>query len=283
MAAQLPDDRGTVVERLRLTKHEGTGNDFLVALDAEGRLELSPGEIRTLCDRHRGVGADGLIVVRPGSATELEMLLWNADGSRAEVSGNGLRCLAQAAVEARLVQRRRFRVHTGAGVRSVDYQPGPRRGVGSACVGMGEVVLGAALTDEHTGRPARQASIGNPHLVVLFDHPGELAIEELGPKIEAAQPGGLNVELIAPRPGARGELVLAVWERGVGLTLACGTGSCAAAAAARAWGLVGDEVRVHNPGGVLDVRLGPGEPAAATLSGAVRKVADIELDRPVLT
>ena len=265
-----------------MAKHEATGNDFLVLLDPSAATGLSPLEVRTLCDRHRGVGADGVIRVRPGTAADLEMELWNADGSQAEVSGNGLRCLAQAAVETGLVTKRRFRVATAAGVRSVDYQPGPRAGVGSASVDMGEVVLGPLVTEEHTGRPARHASIGNPHLVVLFDHPGELAIEELGPKIEASHPGGLNVELIAPRPGTSDELVLTVWERGVGRTLACGTGSCAAAAAARAWGLTGDQVRVKNPGGVLDVRLGPGDPSPVVLAGPVRKVADLRVDRRVL-
>lgn len=277
-----PDERDPAEQRLSLTKHEGAGNDFLVVLDPEPGLELRPAEIRTLCDRHRGVGADGVIVVRPGTSTDLAMLLWNADGSMAEISGNGVRCLAQAAYESGLVQKRRFTLETGAGIRTVDYQPGPRPGVGSACVEMGQVLLGDSITDEHTGRPARHASIGNPHLVVLFDHPSELAIDELGPKIEASQPGGVNVELIAPHPGAADLLVLAVWERGVGKTLACGTGSCAAAAAARAWGLVGDKVRVRNPGGFLDVRLGPGEPMSAVLAGPVRKVAEVGVDRRVL-
>ena len=264
---------------LRLTKHHGAGNDFLVMLDPDGQRSLSCEEARVLCDRHRGIGADGILRVMSGSdGAALTMELRNADGAVAEMSGNGIRCLAQAAVEAGLVAPPRFTVATAAGVRTVDYEPGAAPGTAWASVDMGPVTLGEDQPQESPGRRARRAEVGNPHLVLFGPDPVGVDVTGLGPRLEAMEPGGLNVEFVA-RTETPDELVLRVWERGVGETLACGTGSCAAAEAARSWGLVGDTVRVQNPGGPLVVTLGarPGDPV--TLAGPVRKVADVVLDR----
>src|SRR6202046_4227875 len=106
---------------MRASKHEGAGNDFIVVLDPDDTLRLSVGQVRLLCDRRRGVGADGVIRVGPGrEGAELSMELHNADGGSAEMSGNGIRCLAQAAVDAGLVTPPRFRVATAGGARTVD-------------------------------------------------------------------------------------------------------------------------------------------------------------------
>ncbi|MGH9089143.1 MAG: diaminopimelate epimerase [Acidimicrobiales bacterium] len=254
---------------LELSKHEGAGNDFLVAL---GPAPAGPELARALCDRRRGVGADGLIVVVPGEpggagvpGADLSMRLWNADGSEAEMSGNGIRCLAQAAVIAGLVSPPRFTVATAAGVRSVDYEPGPGAADATASVDMGEVRLGADLPDLR----ATEVDVGNPHLVVLVDDVDAVDLRSLAAELAPDYPRGVNVEVVAPRPGG---LAMRVWERGAGETLACGTGSCAAAAAARHWGLVGDRVQVVNPGGPLEVRL---EGTTAVLAGPVRRVAGV--------
>ncbi|HEX3946625.1 MAG TPA: diaminopimelate epimerase [Acidimicrobiales bacterium] len=286
--------------RLVLSKHHGAGNDFLVVVDPDDRARLTDGQVRALCDRHVGLGADGVIRVgvgrhpgRPGSdgagsrATDLWMELRNADGGEAEMSGNGIRCLAQAAVDAGLAAPPQFTVDTPAGVRTVEYRPGSAAGTAWASVDMGVVRLGAEEPDligsaGLPGRQARRVDVGNPHLVLLGpEDPSAIDVAEIGAGLEAVTPGGVNVEFVAAGPGPD-ELQLRVWERGVGETLACGTGSCAAAAAARSWGLVGDVVLVHNPGGALEVRLGPADDDPVTLAGPTRWVADVSVDLAVL-
>ncbi len=263
-------------DTLQLHKHEGAGNDFLVVIAPEATFALSPTTVRALCDRRRGLGADGVIVVHRGDGeADLGMVLANADGSEAEMSGNGIRCLAQAAVGAGLVAPPRFTVATAAGVRRVHFTPGEAPALARATVEMGVVALGPG-TDEPGGRRTRRVDVGNPHLVVWGDDPARVDLAAEGVRRQAGAPGGTNVEFVAPG-GAADELVLRVWERGVGETLACGTGSIAAAAAARGWGVCGDRVTVRNPGGVLEVTLGgAGEPAL--LGGPVRKVADVAVD-----
>jgi diaminopimelate epimerase len=263
------------------TKHEAAGNDFLVVLDPDDALRLSAAQVRLLADRHRGVGADGIIRVGPGrDGCELSMDLRNADGSPAEMSGNGMRCLAQAAVDAAMVSPPRFRVATAAGVRTVDYAPGPEAGRATASVDMGPVTLGPEQPHQFDGRRARTVDVGNPHLVLLGADTASVDVAELGPKIQSGFDGGINVEWITVAYDDAGPLLdFRVYERGAGETLACGTGSVAAAAAACSWGAVTPEgvVRVRNPGGVLDVVLGSRRGDSARLAGPVRKVADVEV------
>ena len=318
---------------ISMTKLEAAGNDFLVVLDdSRGEhVSLTPAQVRALCDRHRGVGADGLIVGRlvapraraaagargdgspeagplgaradgspeagllGAAPADLEMVLHNADGSEAEMSGNGIRCLVHAAVLAGLVVGGDVRVSTGAGLRTVFYEPGaepgdePGAGGGAwARVSMGPVRLGREVESVLPGTRARLADVGNPHLVVIGDVALEAVdLEALG--AASAQVAGRPVNLEVVRPGRGGaDLELRVLERGVGETLACGTGSCATAAVARAFGMVGSVVQVDNPGGRLEVRLGDAADAGdgagdggfdwAELGGPVRKVADVEVD-----
>lgn len=271
--------------RLRLTKHHGAGNDFLVTLDAEGTAPLVPELVAALCDRHRGVGADGVIRVFGGKdGADLAMELRNADGGPAEVSGNGLRCLAQTAVDAGLVTNS-FTVWTAAGVRSVDYEPGPA-GSASAWVDMGRPELGGHEDLAGVGparhqvaevEESRRVDVGNAHLVVIGPDPDTIDVAIVGRMLDESHPGGRNVEFVAV--DADGALRLRVWERGAGETLACGTGSVAAAAVARAAGACGDRVRVRNPGGTLEVAFSG---ADARLGGPVHKVADIAVDPAAL-
>lgn len=265
--------------RLDLSKHEGAGNDFLVVVDPDDRVRLTDDQVRALCDRHRGVGADGVIRVGPGrDGADLSMELRNADGNEAEMSGNGIRCLAQAAVEAGLVAPPEFTVATAAGIRAITYQAGDRPEEATASVDMGPVCLGDEQRQRFADRRVRRVDVGNPHLVLLGPgDPAELAVAEIGARIEAGHLGGINVEFVA-LGASSDELVLRVWERGVGETRACGTGSCAAAAAVRSWGMVGDHVRVRNPGGTLEVWLGEKDGDPAVLAGPVRRVADVVVD-----
>jgi diaminopimelate epimerase len=269
---------------MRATKHEGAGNDFLVVLDPDDTLRLSVGQVRLLADRRRGIGADGIIRVGPGrDGCDLSMELRNADGSEAEMSGNGMRCLAQAAVDAGLVSPPRFTVATGGGARTVEYIPGESPGWAKASVDMGPVTLGPDQPQDFDDRKVRTVDVGNPHLVLLGPDVASVDIAALGPRLAATFTQGINVEWITVAHDDAGELLaFRVWERGVGATLACGTGSVAAAAAARSWGAVKPDgaVRVSNPGGLLEVTL---TDDTSYLAGPVRKVADIEVHPGMLS
>ncbi len=265
--------------RLRMTKHHGAGNDFVVLGDLDDRRTLTPDLVRAVCDRHFGVGADGLIRVTAGrDGTDLAMDLRNADGSAAEMSGNGIRCLAQAAVEAGWVAPPQFTVWTRAGVRTIDYRVGERSGEADVAVDMGQPVLGPDQPQQFADRRARTVDLGNPHLVLLGPDLSSVDVAELGTRLQAVHPGGVNVEFVTAGPEPE-ELTLRVWERGVGETLACGTGTVAAAAAVRSWGLVGSRVRVHNPGGTLQVELGE---TGAILTGPTRTVGAVEVEPAVV-
>jgi diaminopimelate epimerase len=259
---------------LQLTKHHGAGNDFLVVVDIEDRHRMAPELVRALCHRRFGIGADGVIRILTGrQGSDLSMDLRNADGSEAEMSGNGIRCLAQAAVDAGLVAPPDFSVWTLGGIRTVEYRTGDTVGAGEASVDMGKAELGPDQAQQFADRRARTVDMGNPHLVLFGPDPAGVDVAEIGSRLQGVHPGGINVEFISVGP-TPDDLDLRVWERGVGETQACGTGSCAAAAAARSWGMVSDRVRVHNPGGTLEVTL---DPDGIRLAGPVRKVADIEV------
>ncbi|HEY6428271.1 MAG TPA: hypothetical protein VIX84_13690, partial [Acidimicrobiales bacterium] len=164
----------------------------------------------------------------------------------------------------------------------------PGSGWAWASVDMGPVTLGPDQPQEFDDRRVRTVEVGNPHVVLLGPDTASVDVAELGPKLQAAFAGGINVEWITPLADAEGELLdFRVYERGAGETLACGTGSVAAAAAARSWGAVSTEgaVRVRNPGGVLEVVLGAeADPEApAFLAGPVRKVADVEIHPGMLS
>ncbi len=270
-------------ETLRLSKHEGAGNDFLVLVDPEDRVALSESEVRNLCDRRRGVGADGVIrITLGGGGAELTMELRNADGSVAETSGNGLRCLAQAAVEAGLVPGGRFGVATGGGPARVEYRAGEPGAPGFAEVELAGVRLVGGPSTSSDGLEMQRADAGNPHLVVRCEDPATIDVPRVGAELAAGFAEGINVEFVALGPGDD-ELTMRVFERGVGETWACGSGSCAAAAVARFWGIVGERVRVRNPGGTLEVSLGATEGDPVRLGGPVRHVADVVVDREGLS
>jgi diaminopimelate epimerase len=179
----------------------------------------------------------------------------------------------------------RFTVATAGGTRTVEYRAGAP-GWATASVDMGPARLGPDQQQEFDDRRARTVDVGNPHLVLLGPDTTAVDISELGPKLQAAFSGGINVEWITPSADEEGELLeFRVWERGAGETLACGTGSVAAAAAARSWGAVqrAGAVRVRNPGGILEVTLGADDGATTYLAGPVRKVADIDIHPGMLS
>ncbi len=259
---------------LRFTKHHGAGNDFLVLIDPGATGSLPAELVQALCDRQFGVGADGVIQIVDGQgAADLGMILQNADGREAEMSGNGMRCLAQAAVLSALVSPPEFTVATAAGVKTVRYTEGHHIHMAEASVDLGAVVIGEDQPQKFVDRRVRTVDMGNPHLV-MFGPDLDVDVVGIGAHLQDVYPGGINVEFITSgdEPGT---LHLRVYERGVGETQACGTGSAAAAAAARSWGLVDDEVEVRNPGGSLHVTL---DGDSARLRGPVHRVASVVVD-----
>jgi len=253
---------------VRLTKHHGLANDFLVVLDETAtRAPVVDGDVvRRLCDRRTGVGADGLIhgtrPVDDADGLDVVMHLYNADGRRAEMSGNGIRCLVQAVARARGRAAGTFRVQTDGGLRILELSPDPS---GDPDVAQVSVDMGPARPGPDVPRPveselgARHATVdmGNPHLVIESDAPDAVDLATRGSWMEQQFEHGVNVEFIAKDDGRPDTIVLRVWERGVGITQACGTGACAAAHVAHEWGLVGDTVTVEMPGGAARVQLGP--------------------------
>jgi diaminopimelate epimerase len=243
---------------MQLTKHHGLGNDFLVLIDLDATATVTPALARAVCDRHKGVGADGLLHVTAGTTADVTMALYNADGGRAEMSGNGISCLAQAVVLAGVANGPEVVVATDAGVRTVMIESTDDARVHRAVVDMGAAKVGddeAEWLDEHVVRAAR-VDVGNPHLVwhaPTLDAGIDLVAR--GVAVNALVPEGINLELVAPGP-ADGELTMRVYERGVGLTEACGTGACAVAAAAHRWGLCGPQVTVRQPGGPAVIAIG---------------------------
>jgi diaminopimelate epimerase len=257
---------------LRFTKHHGAGNDFLVQVDPGSKGPLLPELVRALCDRRFGIGADGVIRVLAGDGlADLTMVLQNADGGEAEMSGNGVRCLAQAAVQSALVAPPTFTVATAAGIKTVAYAQASDPDTAWATVGMGKAELGENQPQKFIDRKVRTVDMGNPHLVMFGPDLDDVDVAGIGAHLQTVYEGGINVEFITSGDEPD-NLVLRVFERGVGETQACGTGSAAAAAAAHSWGLVGTHVAVHNPGGTLEVTLGDDE---ILLAGPVHRVASV--------
>jgi diaminopimelate epimerase len=260
---------------VRLTKHHGLGNDFLVLLDLGGTAAVDASTARALCDRHRGVGADGLIVVGPGGdGADVSMVLRNADGSRAEMSGNGIRCLGQAVALDRDADALDLVVATDAGPRALAVAPGPDARTAAVRVDMGVAKVDLEPSVDALLGPAALVDLGNPHLVLPRHDLDSVDVRTDGPALEALVPGGVNVEWYCRR--SDGDLELVVWERGAGATEACGTGACAVAAADAAWHGRAGAVQVHMPGGAVEVGLGE----ALTLTGPAVLVATVEVPWP---
>jgi diaminopimelate epimerase len=273
---------------MHISKHHGLHNDFLVVLDQRNDVpvEMTADLARRLCDRRAGLGADGLIhgaAPDAGSDADAVMHLFNADGGRAEMSGNGIRCLAQAVALATGRTTGTVVVDSDTGRRELEIAPGTAPDEMEVAVDLGDVGSGPGLAEAPipvvTTRAAT-AGLGNPHLVGLLDESIDLAevdLATIGPQVEAHYVDGINLELI--RPAGPDALDLRVWERGAGITEACGTGACVAAHLAHQWGLVGERVVVNMPGGSVTVELRDGR---AVLSGPTVLIADLEIHEGVV-
>lgn len=265
---------------LSLTKHHGLGNDFLVLFhpDEAGVVDL-PALARELCHRRTGIGADGLLVADSAEGYAARMTLFNADGSVAEMSGNGIRCFAQA-LAARRGDLDPQLILTGAGDKLVTLAATEDESTIMARVEMGPVEQlaepqGWAAVECHPDRPVAHLSMGNPHSVVGVDEVALVDLEDLGGRVPH-----VNLEIVEPGPESNA-ITMRVHERGAGITAACGTGACASAFAARSWGLVPStepDVTVHMDGGSATVAFDDSAPPRAILTGPATHIATIEVE-----
>ncbi len=257
---------------MRFTKMHGCGNDFIVFDPGEVEGADLPGLARRVCDRHFGVGGDGILIPAPSEAADLRMIYLNSDGSHSEMCGNGLRCLVRYARDFELAEGDVLSIETGAGVKKVSLFDD-----GSSRVDMGAPGFEPEL--ELHGYRFLRVSMGNPHAVAFLED--EKAVEALdlrgiGPRVEEDPlfPEKTNVEFAFAR-GAH-EVRMRIWERGAGETLASGSGSCAVAVAAMRQGLAESPVRVSLDGGEVEVSWA-GEGAPAHMTGPAEYVFEGEL------
>jgi len=272
---------------LRLTKHHGLGNDFLVALaDQNPDLEINPELARSICDRKLGIGADGLILSFPPSeeGNDACMVLLNADGSEAEISGNGIRCLGQALLRQDGRNEGDLRIETAGGVRQLRSIRGSAETEIWIQVDMGAATAGPPLGPLSQAYPALHRgtfNIGNPHLVLVLESEGQLQqldLATVGQHLESEYAEGINVEFLYVH--STDHMQLLVWERGAGVTEACGSGATVAAAAAHSLGLVGEQVRVSMPGGDAQVAISD---STLLLTGPSVFIAEVTVFVPEVT
>ena len=253
---------------MRFVKMQGAGNDYVYVDCFDQTVADAPALARAVSDRHFGIGADGLILVMPSTRADVRMRMFNADGGEAQMCGNGVRCLAKYTYDSGRSRVNPMRVETGAGVLTLQLRPDGQGKVASARVDMGEPILDgrripvAMDANPVVNAPLRAAgrdfamtcvSMGNPHTVIYVDDLSAVQLEEWGRAIECHDlfPQRVNahfVQVISPA-----EVRMATWERGSGITLACGTGASAVCVAGVLTGRSGREILAHLPGGDLNL------------------------------
>jgi diaminopimelate epimerase len=258
---------------VEFVKAHGTGNDFVVVEDLTDRHQISAELVRAICDRHFGIGADGLIRIAPGAAAPFFMDYRNADGSLAEMCGNGVRVVGKYLGDRGHVGDA-FDLETRAGVKHLELHAGDSGDIDRVTVDMGAPSIEEEERKlEVDGEPvaATILSMGNPHAVLFVDDLDAAPVTTLGPRLEVhpAFPNRTNVEFVQV---VDQRLVRQrTWERGVGETLACGTGACAVAVASQIRGHTGQQVVVELLGGPVDLTWSPG--GTVRMTGPAREVA----------
>ncbi|OGC22820.1 diaminopimelate epimerase [candidate division WOR-1 bacterium RIFOXYB2_FULL_42_35] len=245
---------------MNFTKMHGLGNDFVLVDARKEKLdEIDLGKLAIdICDRHFGIGADGLLVVRPSQNAHYRMQIFNPDGSEPEMCGNGIRCFAKYVYETDKLKEEVISVETLAGIKLPAVILGPDKTVVGVEVDMGEPkeINNEQLIINNKEYPINKVSMGNPHAVIFVDDLTKVNLLEEGPQIENDPhfPNRTNVEFVKVLNDKEIEVV--VWERGAGETMACGTGACACVVAASMTGKTKRRVLVHLPGGKLDIEWG---------------------------
>ena len=271
------------MEIINFTKMQGTGNDFIVIEDFEGKYANLEGLAIKLCDRHFGIGADGILIVRKSNIADIQMIIINADGSYASMCGNGIRCFAKYIFEKKYVQVENIKIETGDGIKlaNVSVKNGSAE---SVTINMGkynfnpssipaiarEEIINKKIEANHKEYNITSMFMGVPHTIIFGKHE-DYQVEE-GKFIEVHNlfPEKTNVNFCEVL--GKNMIKVKTWERGAGPTLACGTGSCASVVAASKLGYIGDSATVQVPGGILNVEIIKGEvlmtgPAEITFEG----------------
>jgi diaminopimelate epimerase len=259
----------------RFRKMHGLGNDFVIFDARETPLEMDEERARALADRRTGIGCDQLIVLEPSQTADVRMRIWNADGGEVEACGNASRCIGWLLGGDSVIET------AGGTLRAWAADAGARVAMGKPRFGWDEIPLAYPMDTrrmpmawEELREPAA-VNVGNPHVVFFVEDARAVGLDRLGPQIEADPlfPERVNVNVASIEEGV---LRLRVWERGVGLTQACGTGACATAVAALRRGLVRSPAVVRLPGGVLTIAWAPGE--EIVMSGAATPVFEGEIE-----
>ncbi|WP_343000224.1 diaminopimelate epimerase [Coprococcus comes] len=250
------------------TKMHGLGNDYVCINCFRERVEDPSGFARTLCDRHYGIGADGLILICPSKVSDFKMEIYNSDGSVAGMCGNGIRCLGKYVYDYRLTGKETLSIETKSGIRNMHLHIQDGKACG-AMVDMGvprlnahsipilsekDLVINEPIEVQEKNYRMTGISMGNPHAVIFSEEINGISLEETGRELEFHPrfPERANIEFC--HVTARDRMEIRVWERGVGETLACGTGACAAVVASVLNDLTDEEVIVKLLGGELSVR-----------------------------
>ena len=262
-------------------KSHGLGNDYIVIDPAKVPFAVTPEAVRIICDRHRGVGSDGVLLVSPADGADFGVRIFNPDGSEAEKSGNGARIFAKFLRDHGYTDLDRFTLHTPGG--RVSCILGHEEGrVAEVTVDMGKARFDPLDAIEVDGRrmEVTSVSMGNPHCVVIVPELADVDVQALGPKIEThpAFPKGTNVQFA--QVVSRSEVLILIWERGAGYTLASGSSSCAVAAACHRKGLVDRRVIVSMPGGSLAIAIE--DDGEIRMHGPVEEICEGDLSQDLL-
>lgn len=280
------------IEKMKFTKMHGIGNDYVYINCFEEEVPDPQALAIQVSDRHFGIGSDGLILIRPSAVADCEMAMYNADGSRAEMCGNGIRCVGKYVYDNGLVKKKTLTVETLAGIKTLELTVNEENDtVSMVTVNMGEPILAPeqipVLFEENPVRAVPLTagereyrvtcvSMGNPHAVLFVDNVEKLDLEKLGPLFENHEkfPRRINTEFIELLD--RKHLKMRVWERGSGETLACGTGACASAVAAILNDYADRTVEVELLGGKLTIFWNP-QDNCVYMTGPAKKVFTGEL------
>lgn len=278
---------------MKFTKMHGCGNDYVYVNGFEEKIADEAKAAILVSDRHFGIGADGLIIIKPSDKADFEMVMYNADGSRGAMCGNGIRCVAKYVYDNGLTDKKNISIESMGAIKYIDINVENGKAV-SAKVDMGAPILEAkkipvitenerAINEKLTvnGKDYEMTcvSMGNPHAVIFTDIPvRELDLEKIGPMFEnnAVFPDRVNTEFVNVKD--RKNLDMRVWERGSGETLACGTGTCATVVAAILNGYVDNDVTVHLIGGDLEISWSGNEADSVFMTGPAETVFSGEID-----
>ncbi len=262
---------------MHFTKMHGLGNDYLYVFGEvpENIAELS----RRLSDRHFGAGSDGMIYISHSNKADFKMRIFNADGSEAKMCGNGIRCVGKYLYDKGYTDKTTLKIETLSGIKTLELSVSSGK-VNSVTVDMGKAEAFDKKTLDIDGRSVTliPVSVGNPHAVIFVDDISKAELTTTGPAIEhhSAFPGGVNVEFV--QVISKTELRMRVWERGSGITFACGTGACASAAAAISMKYCdcGTDISVLLDGGILHITVS--NDGTVTMRGPAATVYEGEID-----